>query len=108
MKKLFISLPMNGRNKEEIFEEMIFYKKVVEEHLGEKVELLDTYFDLGENARDIDYIAKSIEYLAKADIVYFGRGWRSSRGCRIEHDCCDEYGHAMIHDELCIMKKQEV
>lgn len=105
MKKLFVSLPMNDRSKEEIFEEMNFYKNEVEKYLGEEVELLDTYFDLGDNARGIDYIAKSIEYLSKADIVYFGRYWRNSRGCRIEHDCCVEYGYTMISDEICIMKK---
>ena len=45
------------------------------------------------------YLAKSIELLADADIVYFANGWQEARGCKIEHDCVIAYGTAYIYGE---------
>ena len=37
------------------------------------------------------YLAKSIELLDQADMVYFAKGWESARGCKIEHLVAHEY-----------------
>lgn len=93
MKKLFISQPMNGKSKDEIINERKHAIAIVKNILGEDVEELDTYFDdFPENAKPLEYLARSLEYLAKADIAYFAPGWQNARGCRIEHTCAIAYG----------------
>ena len=92
-KKLFISQPMNGLSDEQILLER---KKLIcwaEKQLGDTVEPLETFFDdFGPAAKPLDYLARSIEYLAKADIAVFAVGWQNARGCRIEHQCAVDYG----------------
>ena len=57
------------------------------------IEVLDTFFDdIGANAKPLDYLAKSIEFLAKADVAVFAPDWKDARGCRIEHQCAVDYG----------------
>lgn len=97
MKKLFISQPMRGKNKEQIILERKEAIRVATELLEEEVEVLDTYFkNFKEDAKPLHYIAKSIEFLAEADVVYFADGWNKARGCLIEHQC------AIAYDVKCI------
>lgn len=42
--------------------------------------------------KPLDYLARSIEFLAKADVAIFAPGWQNARGCRIEHQCAEDYG----------------
>lgn len=52
-----------------------------------------TFFsNFGPAAKPLDYLARSIEFLAKADVAIFAPGWQAARGCRIEHQCALEYG----------------
>ncbi len=91
MKKLFISQPMRGKTDEEIRAERERAIGEAETLLGEKVEIIDSLFaDFSGNA--LTRLAESIELLAKSDIVYFAKGWKNARGCRIEHECAVEYG----------------
>ncbi len=93
MKKLFISQPMRGKTDEEILKEREEAIAKAKEVLGEDVEVLDTFFgDFGPDATPLTYLARSLEYLAKADIAYFAKGWQLARGCRIEYKCAIEYG----------------
>lgn len=93
MKKLFISQPMNGKTDEEILKERNKAINIVKDIVGEEVEVLETFFDdLGPDKKPLHYLAKSLEYLAEADIAYFVPGWENSRGCKIEHQCAVEYG----------------
>ena len=101
MKKLFISQPMNGLTKEEIFAVREKAVKDAEKRMGTSFIVLDTfiledapeYFTIG-----IWYLAKSLEMLAEADVVYFCDGWEDARGCRIEHDCAVNYGVTVIEE----------
>lgn len=100
MKKLFISQPMRGRTDEQILAER---KKAVEkaiEIMGEPVEVLDTYFEDFKLAKGknipLQYLSKSISFLAEADVAYFAKGWENARGCKIEHDCAVAYGIKVI------------
>lgn len=93
MKKLFISQPMRGKSDEEILKEREHAIQKAKELIGEEVEVLDTFFDdFDSNAKPLEYLARSIEYLSKADVAYFVPGWQEARGCRIEHECAVEYG----------------
>jgi hypothetical protein len=93
MKKLFISQPMRGKSDEEIIRERQKAIVKAKEHMGEEVEVLETFFsDFKANAKPLEYLAESIKYLAQADVAYFMPGWENARGCRIEHLCAVEYG----------------
>jgi len=93
MKKLFISQPMRGKSDEEIMKERENAIIKATEVIGEEVEVLETFFDdFDPDAKPLDYLARSIEFLGKADVAYFAHGWENARGCKIEHECAVEYG----------------
>lgn len=100
MKKLFISQPMRGKTDEEILAVRSQVKRDVEKFLGEKVAVLNSFF-CGvqcdpEGMRAPWCLGESIKLLAKADVAYFAEGWEEARGCRIEHECAEEYGGIWI------------
>ena len=97
MKKLFISQPMRGKTDEEILKEREIAIEKVKNVLGEDVEVLETFFDdFSVDAKPLEYLARSIQFLAKADAAYFVDGWENARGCKIEHECALEYGIRII------------
>ena len=101
MKKLFISLPMAGKSEEEIRNKMAEYKENAEYLMGEELELIDTLIKyVPENVKDpaIWCLGESITMMADADVVYFGRGWRSARGCVVEYEVAYRYKILRIED----------
>lgn len=57
------------------------------------MEVLETFYeDFGPNAKPLEFLARSIKDLAKADVAFFARGWEERRGCKIEHQCAVDYG----------------
>jgi hypothetical protein len=99
MKKLFISQPMKDKTDAEILvvrEQAIQSAKNL---LGEDVEVIDSFFqDAPHDAKPLWFLAKSLELLATADVVYFANDWEKYRGCRIENTCAIEYGITVIED----------
>lgn len=99
MKKLFISQPMRGKTDAEILAEREKAIASAEKHLGEKVEVIDSFFqNAPAEARPLWYLGKSLELLSTADVAYFAKGWEDARGCRIENTCAIEYGITVIED----------
>ena len=99
MRKLFISEPMNGKTDMEILEERKIALHKAKEILGEDVEVIDTFYtDLNQDTKPLEYLARSISDLAKADIAYFAKGWDEKRGCKIEYECATQYGIHTITD----------
>ena len=100
MKKLFISQPMRGKTNEEI---MAVREKAIESaerELGEKVEVIDSFFkDAPIDANPLWYLAKSLELLSTADVAYFAKDWEEARGCRIENKCAIEYGIELVIED---------
>ena len=93
MKKLFISQPMRGKTNDEILSERKKAIQNVEKLLGEKVEVLDSFFkDVGATTTPLWCLSESLKLMDTADIVYFAPGWKETRGCKIEHLCAVEYG----------------
>lgn len=93
--KIFISMPMNGKTDEEIKEELSFIREsnVVLRSLSDDIVWLDGFDEsYTEENEPVEFLAKSIASLAKADVVYFARGWEKARGCRIEHEVAVAYG----------------
>ena len=91
--KVFISMPMAGKSKQEILQE----RQEIIDKLGERfkvVDIIDNYFedfDSEVKGNQIRYLARSIAKLADADIVCVGRDWHKARGCRIECEVAREY-----------------
>lgn len=99
MKKLFISQPMRGKTDEEILKEREKAIASAEKHLGEPVEVIDSFFQgAPANAKPLCYLSESLKLLAEADVAYFAKGWEEARGCKIENTCAIEYGIEVIED----------
>ena len=97
--KLFISQPMRGKTNEEILAVRAKAIESAERNLGEKVEVIDSFFQNAPvDAKPLWYLAKSLELLSTADVAYFAKGWEEARGCRIENTCAIEYGIDVIED----------
>ena len=100
MKKLFISQPMRGKTNEEILAVREKAIASVERELGEKVEVIDSFFkDAPTEAKPLWYLAKALGLLATADVAYFAKGWEEARGCRIENTCAIEYGIPLVIED---------
>lgn len=100
MKKLFISQPMRGKTDEEILAVREKAIASAERYLGEKVEVIDSFFqNVPEvESRPLWCLGKSLKLMADADVVYFAKDWENYRGCKIENTCAIEYGIDVIED----------
>ena len=102
MKSIFISIPMNGRDEETIRAEMAILTIKVEEHLREKVIVLESFLEEFKETniknKPVFYLAHSIKELSRADIAVFAGGWEEARGCAIEHTIAEKYGIPILHE----------
>ena len=94
---------MRDKTDEEILIEREKAIRIAEELLGEKVEVIDSFFkNAPHEVRPLWFLGKSLELLSTADVVYFADGWENYRGCKIEHTCAVEYGLRMIRSDSCL------
>ena len=102
MKKLFISQPMNGKTEEEILKARRNAIESAKRNMDvDEIEVIDAYFkdyNPENGCTPLKYLAKSLELLADADVVYFAPGWEDARGCRIENLAAIAYGITVIED----------
>ena len=104
MAKLFISQPMKDKTNEEILEvrekAIISATELLQELCKDsdiEIEVIDSFFkDAPHEAKPLWFLSKSLELLSTADVAVFAHGWETARGCRIEHECCEEYGIPVI------------
>lgn len=100
MKKLFISQPMAGLSEEEVLREREIAIKEAKSVIGDSVEVIDSFItDTPQDCVPLWYLGRSILLLAKADVAYFGRGWKEARGCVIENLCAVQYGIVTIESK---------
>lgn len=104
MKKVaMISQTMGGKTKQEILQTR---EKAVAALSKKEYEVLNTYFndseqdlkEKGFNNVPLYYLAKSLEEMSKCDAVYFCKGWKNARGCKIEHKTAKAYGLNIIYE----------
>ena len=100
--KVFISQAMRGLTDEEILktrEEAIkFAKTTIGLASGDTVEIIDSFFQSAPSeAKPLWFLGKSLELLSTADVCLFVGDWENARGCRIEHECCVQYGISRIY-----------
>ena len=101
--KVFISQPMTGLTNEEILKvrnNVITYLTDVYIFgiINEEIEFIDSFIQ-DSNENPLYLLGKALEKLSTADICVFVDGWKESRGCRIEHECCTQYGISKIYFE---------
>jgi len=95
MKKLFVSIPLKGRSKEEIQDSLDKIKEAAEGLLDEKVELLHSdpkdVPDFGKDEEDareaLKFLSKDLELMAEAD--YFAT-----------IDCNYDYRHCALEEDI--------
>ena len=98
-KKLFISVPMRGRTKEEFEKDRELIAEKVKSMYND-IEVIDSVikdFDPNKNI-PVHYLSVSIEFLSQADMAAFADGWKEARGCVTEHDICERYNIPIIID----------
>ena len=100
--KVFISQVMRGLTDEEILktrEEAIkFAKATIDLSSGDIIEIIDSFFQSAPaEAKPLWFLGKSLELLSTADVCLFVGDWENARGCRIEHECCVQYGIPRIY-----------
>lgn len=101
MKKLFISQPMRGKTDEEILAVRKAAIESAERELGEKVEVIDSFFQSIPEVENkpLWCLGESLKLMAEADVVYFCKDWEKYRGCKIENICAVEYGIPLIIED---------
>lgn len=100
MKRLFISQPMRGKTDEEILAVRAKAIESAERNIGEKVEVIDSFFQNAPAAANpLWYLGESLKLMSTADVVYFAKGWEEARGCRIENTCALEYGIELVIED---------
>ena len=96
--KVMISQPMRNKTIEQVRNERENVVKKLQEY---GYTILDTVFgnpmQTDENEA-ICNLAESIKYIAKANVIYFMKGWEYSRGCKIEHEVAVQYGKKILYE----------
>lgn len=95
--KVMISQPMRGKTNEQIRKEREELIKRLEKDNFEVVDTIIVEDAPKGYSEAIYYLAKSIEFISKVDIVYFMKGWENARGCKIENQVCQEYGKQTMY-----------
>lgn len=106
MKNVMISQPMGGRTDDEIVRTRDRAMMELEKRGYSSVNTLfsdqwynDNHFkEQGVMNRPLCFLAKSLEQMSHCCAVYFCKGWKQARGCRIEHDAALAYGLEILYE----------
>ena len=107
MKKAMLSQPMAGKTNEEI---VATREKAIHVLEGKGYRVINTLFtdewygkekmaERGVIQIPLCFLAKSLENMSLCDAVYFCKGWKDARGCRIEHEAAVAYGLDILYEE---------
>lgn len=105
--KAMLSQPMAGKTHEEI---IATREKAVAALKARGYEVINTYFvdewysnekmaERGVVQIPLCFLAKSLESMSLCHAVYFCKGWKETRGCKMEHDAAVAYGLTIIEEE---------
>lgn len=104
VKKAMISQPMAGKTDEEI----VATRDLAVAKLRQMgYEVADTLFDFTDEqlgALEVQnaplyYLASSLQAMSRCGCVYFCKGWKDARGCKIEHEAATAYGLEVIYEQ---------
>ena len=105
--KAMLSQPMNGKTEEEI---KATRERAIVQLEGIGYEVVNTLFtaewysrekmeERGVVQRALYFLAKSLERMSLCHAVYFCKGWRNARGCKLEHAAAEAYGLTILYEE---------
>lgn len=100
--KVFISQPMAGLTDEEILERRNQIIEMTKQWFrDDTLEFIDS-FEKSEDIRGRGRIAMLGDSIAKmydANVVVFGKGWKNSSGCKVEHEVCVQYNIRRMYED---------
>lgn len=101
--KVMISLPMSGRNDDEVKERI---KELKEKFAKLHIDVIDSFLtDEIENSYHpgVYCLGRTLmKFMHNVDAVYFDDGWFEARGCRIERNICNEYNIKILDESFFI------
>lgn len=93
-----ISQPMSGIQTNDV---KLARQRIIEHYTSKGWTYVDNISPSFENdpaPKPLWYLGKSLELMAKCDVVIFMNGWEKARGCQLEHAACEAYGIHVIED----------
>lgn len=102
--KVYISLPMSG-HEHTVWDRWVAAKENVNNLFSNNVTItgpsnIDEFDSDGEKIpHDRDwcyYMARDVEDLLRSDAIYLTKGWKNSKGCRVEYAIASEMGHSIL------------
>lgn len=107
-KKLFISLPMRGRQEKDIQADIDFITELIEKNGS--YEIMPSRLNLEivrvqaetRNVKCVPLYALScsLEILSRCDAILMCPGWEDARGCKIEKEAAEIYGLEVLDGAL--------
>lgn len=95
-KKLYISIPISGKDITEVKLHLDFVKNRLVSKLYEPVTPFDVSPD--SNASYAEHMGRDIQALLECDAVFFCRGWQDSKGCQAEYEVAKIYDKKMVFE----------
>lgn len=99
--KVFISVGMRGRNKDDVEKDIRRLKKeyLKKFSLDSDIEFIDNWNCEGpEDAGRLWYLGEAIKKLGDCDVCCFVNDWQKYKGCRVEYDVCRIYGIKILEE----------
>lgn len=93
--KIYISLPISGRDIEEVEAGCIFATGVIEKKGHTAVSPLEV--SPNPDASYAEHMGNDIAALLECDAVLFLDGWECSKGCQLEHKAAELYGKTIYY-----------
>ena len=95
MKKLFVSVPMKGRETAAIMKSIAKMKAIAETVMDEELELIDSYIEdqpPKDNIQAVWFLGESIKKLSTADVFIGISDAYDWDGCYVEREVARRYG----------------
>ena len=93
--KIYISLPISGRDIEEVEARCVFATGVIEKKGHTAVSPLEVSPDT--DAPYSTHMGNDIAALLECNAVLFLDGWQESKGCQLEHRAAELYGKIVYY-----------
>lgn len=100
MKLAMISCPMHGLSEKEI---ELQQRRAVEYLQNSGYWIVNSFVKspvpISVKNEPVWYLAKSLETMCEVDAVFFCKGWKNARGCKVEHEICKRYNIPCIYEQ---------
>ena len=99
MKRIYISQPMADKNELQIKMDRDGAEEFLSGLFADEIEIVNPIGDPPSGPRAaLRSLAKGLELMSGADLVYFCSGWKKGVGCKIEHEAATKYGLCVMYE----------